>query len=110
LRILSIDKNNFIPFWNIILISMGNGWSGGGSDGQVVVAVELVAAVEAAVEALASAAALVGAVVAVSATAAIVEVAMMVASVAAVLLWQKGMAVADKRWWRWSGDGGGGGI
>jgi hypothetical protein len=50
LRILSIDKNNFIPF--MILIFMGKGWSGGGGDGQVVVAVELAAAVEAAVEAV----------------------------------------------------------
>jgi hypothetical protein len=33
LRILSINKNNFIPSWNIILIFMGNGWSGSGSDG-----------------------------------------------------------------------------
>jgi hypothetical protein len=41
LRILSVDKNNFIPFWNIILIFMGNGWSGGGGDGRMVVAVEL---------------------------------------------------------------------
>ncbi len=40
LGILSIDKYNFIPFWNIILIFMCDGWSGSGGNGPVVVAVE----------------------------------------------------------------------
>jgi hypothetical protein len=89
LRILSMDKNNSIPFWNIILIVMGNRWSGSGGDGQVVVAVELAAAGEAAVEALATVAASAGAVVSVLATAAMTVVAMMMALVAAALKWQR---------------------